>query len=100
MWWCAVGENIDVEINGKSETFARPVVVMRKLSGLCFMGIPLTTKEHSGPWYAHFVFRKIHQYAALAQARVFSVSRLYKRIGVIPNSDLGIIRSGFKKLYL
>ena len=23
VWWCAVGENVGVEINGKSKTFAR-----------------------------------------------------------------------------
>lgn len=32
VYWCAVGENIGVEINGKSETFAHPVVVLKKLS--------------------------------------------------------------------
>lgn len=32
VWWCALGENIGVEINGKSATFARPILVLRKLS--------------------------------------------------------------------
>lgn len=32
IWWCAMGENIGVEINGKNESFARPVLVFKKLS--------------------------------------------------------------------
>ena len=27
VWWVAVGENVGVEINGKSEYFSRPVLV-------------------------------------------------------------------------
>lgn len=55
IYWCAVGENVGVEINGKSETFARPVVIMKKLSKFGFMGIPLTSQSHSGSWYVPFV---------------------------------------------
>ena len=99
VWWCAVGENVGIEINGKSETFARPVLVLRKLSRFGFMGIPLTSQKHDGNWYAHFEFKGIDQYAALAQARVFSTSRLYKKIGMVPGSDLQIVRDGFRNLY-
>ena len=43
IWWCAVGENIGAEINGKNHTFSRPVLIMKKLSQYSFMGIPLTS---------------------------------------------------------
>lgn len=43
VWWVAIGENVGVEINGKSRYFSRPVIVFRKLSHLGFMGIPLST---------------------------------------------------------
>ena len=99
IWWCAVGENVGVEINGKNKTFSRPVLVMKKLSRQGFLGIPLTTQEHDGSWYVNFVFKDKVQYAALAQARVFSVSRLYTKMGMVPDSDLQIVRDGFKKLY-
>lgn len=29
VWWCAMGENIGVEINGKHEVFSRPVLVFK-----------------------------------------------------------------------
>ncbi|MBQ3353239.1 type II toxin-antitoxin system PemK/MazF family toxin [Candidatus Saccharibacteria bacterium] len=99
VYWCAVGESVGVEINGKSETFARPVVVLKKLSKYGFMGVPLTSQEHNGSWYAPFVFKNRQEYAVLAQARVFSVSRLYKKMGALPDSDLQTIRIGFHNLF-
>lgn len=70
IWWCVMGENVGVEINGKSKTFARPVLIFKKLSCFGFMGIPLTSQEHSGDWYVEFVFQNKRQFAVLAQARV------------------------------
>ena len=100
IWWCAMGENVGVEINGKHERFSRPVLVFKKLSQFGFMGIPLTSQEHQGEWYVSFIFRNKKQTAALAQARVMSVARLCEKMGTIPNSDLGAVRAGFGKLYL
>ena len=99
IWWCAVGENVGVEINGKNEIFSRPVIVLKKLSKYGFLGVPLTTKMHTGNWHVPFVFQGKNQYASLAQIRVFSVSRLYKKMGMTPDSDLRIIKEGFKELY-
>ena len=99
VYWCAVGENVGVEINGKSETFARPVIVLRKLSKYGFMGIPLTSQAHDGNWYVPFIFKGRQEYAVLAQARVFSVSRLYKKMGSLSDPDLEIIKEGFRKLF-
>lgn len=99
VWWCAIGENVGVEINGKSGAFSRPVVVMKKLSRFGFLGIPLTSQSHTGSWYVKFEFKNKQQFASLAQIRVLSVSRLYKKIGTMPNSDLGLIKEGFRNLY-
>ena len=99
IWGCAVGENVGVEINGKNEEFSRPVLVLKKLSKYGFMGIPLTSQEHVGSWYVEFVFQDKKQTAVLARARVISVFRLYKRMGTVSNSDLEIVKRGFRKLY-
>lgn len=93
IWWCAVGENVGAEINGKSETFARPVLILRKLSQYNFIGIPLTSKEHEGSWYSTFYFKGKKEIAVLSQIKNISVSRLYKKIGAIPEPDLMTIRN-------
>ena len=99
IWWCSFGENVGVEINGKSVRFTRPVLIMRKLSKFGFMGIPLTSQIKSGSWYAKFNFLSKDEYAALCQARVMSVSRLHSKISQIPLSDLSIVKKAFLQLY-
>ena len=100
IWWCSVGRNVGVEINGKGKVFTRPVLIYKKLSCFGFMGIPLTSKKHVGSWYVEFVFKERTSLAALAQARVFSVSRLHKRMGTISVNDFELIAEGFNRLYL
>ncbi len=99
IWWCAMGENVGVEINGKNNEFSRPILVMKKMNRFGFMGIPLTSQKHEGSWYVSFEFKGKEQIAALAQARTVSVFRLYKKMGSVPNSDLELVRDGFRKLY-
>ncbi len=99
IWWCGFGENVGIEINGKSSRFSRPVLVMKKLSRQGFMGVPLTSQEKSGSWYAKFEFLNKPEFAAICQARVMSSSRLYSKIGRIPESDLKIVKRAFHKLY-
>ncbi len=100
VWWVAVGENVGVEINGKSEYFSRPVLVFKKLSHLGFMGIPLSTQEHGGTWYVNFRFQGKEVYAALSQAKVFSTARLYTRLGQVAEDDMRKVKAGFRDLYL
>ena len=100
VWWVAVGENIGIEINGKSKLFSRPVLVFKKLSNMGFLGIPLTSQKHTGNWYTEIKFKGNSEFVALAQVRVFSTKRLYDRIGQIDESDMDKITKNFKKLYL
>lgn len=99
IWWCAVGKNIGVEINGKNETYARPVLIFKKFSRFSFSGIPLTTQPHEGTWYAHFRFQGKDEYAALMQMRPFSVLRLYRKMGDIDDVDKKTIYEAAKALY-
>ncbi len=99
IWWCAVGENIGVEINGKSKVFSRPVLIFKKFGRYSFMGIPLTSKPHKGTWYASFTFQGKVEYAVLSQARAISVSRLYGRIGELSDPDYDLILNKFRSLY-
>ena len=99
VWWGGIGENIGIEINGKSSRFSRPVLIMRKLSREGLMGVPLTSQEKSGKWYVEIEFLGEKQYAAICQARVYSANRLYDKMGTLPESDLQAVREGFLRLY-
>lgn len=100
IWWCGVGKNVGVEINGKNEQFSRPVIIFKKLSRLGFLAIPLSTQAHTGSWYIDFTFRGKNEVAVLSQIKIMSVSRLYTRLGEIDETDFRRIKEGFRKLYL
>lgn len=99
VWWCGLGENVGIEINGKNAKYSRPALVLKKLSRDGFMCVPLTSQAKSGSWYVEFDFLNKKQFAALSQARVISVNRLYNKMGTVPASDLEKVRNGFIALY-
>lgn len=99
IWWCSIGENVGIEICGKGGSFSRPVLVFKKLSRYGFLGIPLTSQEHTGSWYSEFVFKNRRQFAVLAQVRVFSINRLTDRMGTLTESDYANIKHSFDMLY-
>lgn len=98
VWWCAVGENVGVEICGKGKTFVRPVLVVRKFGKFSFLGVPLTSQNHKGSWYVSFRFKNKKQIAVLSQIETISVLRLYNKMGTVPNSDLDLVKEGIYKL--
>ena len=92
IWWCVLGENVGVEINGKGEYFLRPVYVLKKNGKLSFAGIPLTTRAHDGYGYVEFQFKGKTTYAILSQCTTVSVFRMLRKMGEADDSDVRLIR--------
>lgn len=99
VWWCHIGENVGVEINGKGEEFIRPVIVYKKLSSDEFLGVPLSTQKHDGSWYAPFIFNSTRQTAFLSQIRTFDVRRLKRKMGQISERDFKNVKERLYELY-
>ena len=99
IWWCAVGENVGIEVNGKGKPFSRPVYVYKKLSRDGFFGIPLSTSPKEGSWYVEVSFQGQKVVANLAQCRVFSHLRMYEMMGTLDEPDISKIKDGFLRLY-
>ena len=53
LWWASLGQNVGSEVNGKSDRFSRPVLIMRKLAHGFYLVAPTTTKQREGTWYVH-----------------------------------------------
>jgi mRNA interferase MazF len=100
VWWCYIGENIGVEINGKSKNFARPVLVFKKYDKYSFLGLPLSTKNKIGSWYAPVYFLGIPQVVILCQSRVFDYRRLDKRMGELDALGISSVRDAFVTLHI
>lgn len=96
--WAAVGENVGVEIDGKSAKYSRPVIVLKKHTNRCFTGTPLTSQPHKGSWYKTFKFQNKKQVAVLIQTKLMDTARVYGRIGKLSKHDYDLIHEAYIKL--
>ncbi len=85
IYFIKIGKNVGYEIDGKGESFLRPVLVFRKLNKDTFIGIPLTSKEKKDTkYYFEFVYKNsLKSIAILSQIRLFDAKRLKYRSGKI-----------------
>lgn len=87
VWWCKIGENIGIEINGKHKYSLRPVYILKKFDSMGALVIPLTSQKKTGSWYCSFLLKNRRQYAVFAQVRTISSLRLCRKLGV-PSKDI------------
>ena len=99
VWWAAVGKNVGIEINGKGNGFARPVLIYKKLSKQGFLGLALTTQRHGGSWYQPLIVDGKQAYVVLSQVKTMSVFRLYRRIDKISPREYALVERKFDNLY-
>jgi mRNA-degrading endonuclease toxin of MazEF toxin-antitoxin module len=99
VWWISFGENVGSEINGKSELFSRPGLVLKKLSRSFYLVVPTTTQKREGSWYSPIFYNGETYYLCLHQIRTIDYRRLSSRVGEINESDFMLAKKAFMKLY-
>jgi mRNA interferase MazF len=92
VFWCALGKNIGDEEDGKGESFARPVLVLKKFNNHLFWGLPLTTKNKENLYYVQINFKEKTQSVMISHLRLFDKKRLNKKIGRVGSDDFNIIK--------
>ena len=100
VWWCAIGENVGVEENGKGSSYSRPVLIARKLNKNSFVGIPLTSVVQHGTAFVNFYLKGNLETGILSQMRTISVCRLYDLYGEVTSFVLQDIRRAIRQLFI
>lgn len=100
IWWVSLGENVGSEMNGKSDRFSRPALILKKLAHGFYLIAPTTTQPHEGSWYAHIRFEEQDEYVCLHQIRTIDYRRLHSKLGQIDTNEFKKTKESFKKLYL
>ena len=107
IWWCSLGVNLGAEIDGKNDSFERPVLVMNVYSKETMFVLPITSKEKKDKFH-YKIFVKIKDiktgkyqerpvWVKLTQARVISNKRLLRKVDLISADDFKNIMIVFKK---
>lgn len=99
IWWCHIGENVGVEMNGKGERFTRPVLMFKKYDRYSFLALPLSTKSKTGTWYAIITFGGINQVVNLSQGRTLDYKRLKEKMGQLDESDFSKVQQAYFDLH-
>ncbi len=87
VWWCSLGLNVGVEIDGKNQLFTRPAPILRKFNRHMFWGLPLTSQNKTGEIYHTFYLHGREETINFAQLRLFSSKRLIRRMGKISHGQ-------------
>jgi mRNA interferase MazF len=92
VWWCTIGHNIGHELDGRSKLYWRPVLVLRKLSLVHLLGVPLTRSTNKLPHRIPLFFRGKKGYVAVDQVRSLDARRLRQLLGVLSPEELRLVR--------
>jgi mRNA interferase MazF len=106
VWWCSLGVNLGAEIDGKNDSFERPVLVIKVYSRETMFVLPVTSKEKNDTFH-YRIFVKIKNiktgeyeekpvWVKLTQARVISNKRLLRKVDLISAHDFDMIMKVFK----
>lgn len=99
VWWISVGVNVGAEIDGKNDLFERPVLIFRKVGREQFYGLPLTSKEKTGPFYRLVHYGTSVGNVCLSQLRVFSSKRLIRKIDVVNEAEFYSLQETFAQFF-
>ncbi|MEN9604910.1 MAG: hypothetical protein RJB39_595 [Candidatus Parcubacteria bacterium] len=100
VYWCALGENVGDEENGKGGQFRRPVLVFKKFNNNIFWGIPMSTKNKENPYYIKVLLKDVVQSAIISQLRILDTKRLDYKIGYVSKTDFDLIKNKIMEVIL
>ena len=101
VWWTTLGVNIGKEIDGKNETFERPVLILKVINKHTLYILPLTSKDHFVDKYHYKVKYEDggNGVVVFSQVRVISSSRLLRKLSKISRKDLLKVSNLFMSLF-
>jgi mRNA interferase MazF len=96
VWYCSIGVNLGYEQDGKNNLFERPIIILKKLNSWTFFGIPMTTKQKQGSFYAPFVHENQTHTAIIGQLRIFDARRLNRKCFTLEPHEFEKVRTAMK----
>lgn len=107
VWWCSLGVNIGAEIDGKNDSFERPVIIMKVYNKETMLVLPTTGRAKTDKFHTPLEIESLNKqtnemttrtvYVKLTQARVISNKRLIRKVGVIEEEIFLNIQKDFRK---
>ncbi len=105
IYWIRIGQNVGDEEYGKGKNFARPVIVVKKLTKDLFIGIPTSTTIKDNDYFHSFAYNnrqkgELEVSAMILQFKTFSMKRMMGKMGVVNKNDFEKILEKSRKLFV
>jgi len=97
IWWCSLGVNIGVEIDGKNESFERPVIILKVYNTEAMLVLPITTKEKNDKFHHKITTNNKTVWVKLTQARVISSKRLLRKVDILGEEEFNKLLKVWKE---
>lgn len=97
--WVSCGVNVGSEIDGKGESFTRPMLVVHVVGSVLALVVPFSTKIKTVAGYIPFEFQGREISLCVHQMRIISQRRILARKGRISEKRLRKVKSEIKKFF-
>ena len=97
--WVSCGVNVGSEIDGKGESFTRPMLVAHVVGSVLALVVPLSTKLKEVAGYIPFEFQGKQISLCVHQMRIISQRRVLARKGRISEKRLRQVKSEIRKFF-
>lgn len=81
IWWCSLGINVGIEMNGKNILFERPVLILKKINFQSAWVLPLTSTYRDSVYFYKLNF--VSSCVSVSQLRNISSKRLTRKFARI-----------------
>jgi mRNA interferase MazF len=92
IWWCSLGVNIGAELDGKNDTFERPVLILKHINRHTVLIAPCTSTSSGYRYLFRIKTYKKEFFINLAQIRVISKKRLFRRVDIIDDNQFLLLQ--------
>jgi len=97
IWWCSLGLNIGAEIDGKNESFERPVIVVKVYNKETLLVLPVTGKQKDDRFHFKIQTEGKISWAKLTQVRVISNKRLLRKVDVLAEDQFDALKDAWMR---
>lgn len=92
IWWCSLGINVGVEVDGKNGKFERPSLILKYINKDIVLVIPLTSKQKSDVNHCKITTVNRVSFAKISQIRVISTKRLLRKINTLEIGEFNRVK--------
>ena len=89
IWWCSIGVNIGVEMDGKNELYERPVLILKKINPLSAWVLPISSTSKNNPYL--YPLKERSSSVSISQWKTISSKRLIRKEGTITLEEYAYI---------